>query len=60
MANFAQAIHNPSEDLTFEELKITCLIHGLMEEGEEYEYQELEQILEEFEAECVAADYYTY
>jgi len=48
MANFAQAIHNPSEDLTFEELNITCLIHGLIEEGEKYEYRELEQILEEF------------
>ena len=39
MANFAQAIHNPSEDLTFEELNITCLIHGLIEEGEKYEYR---------------------
>ena len=56
MANFAQNIHNPIDDLDADELREICSSHGLVEDGEldELEHWQLLQILEDYASELQA------
>lgn len=56
MANFAQNIHNPIDDLDADELREICSSHGLVEDGEldELEHWQLIQILEDYASELQA------
>ena len=56
MANFAQPIHNPIDDLTTEELQELCSNHGLVEDGEldDLEHWKLLEILEDYASELQA------
>ena len=56
MANFAQNIHNPIDDLDANELREICSSHGLVEDGEldELEHGQLLQILEDYASELQA------
>ena len=58
MTNF----HNPIEDLTLGELQEACLFADLVEESgiDALSYSELSQILEEYNAEIAASDFYNY
>ena len=50
----------PDDEFTIEELVETCLLHGIIEEGDEteYEYWQLMEMLKDYESEAAAQDHY--
>ena len=55
MANFAQPMHNPIDDPTVDELREACLSADLIDEDADLEAWELQELIDEYNAEMRAS-----